>query len=269
MASQPFRFKKFSVEQEGAAHPVGTDGVLLGAWADVENCLNILDIGAGTGLVALMLAQRSPTPAPPSTGRVPAPYGAVRSDAPLPPAGGEGSGVGHITAVEIHPPSAALARRNFANSPWAGRLELVESSIQDFAQKTDRRFDLIVSNPPFFSETVVSPDASRRLGRHTASLSPGELLAVSKKLLTENGRLCVILPVQEGRRLCELAVSQGLYCTEEVEVFSRPEKPVERLLLRFERDPCRFERKRLRIFDGAIGQGYSAEFQKLTERFYL
>jgi tRNA1Val (adenine37-N6)-methyltransferase len=254
MASQVFRFKKFSIEQAGAAHPVGTDGVLLGAWADVADCRNILDIGTGTGLVALMLAQKI--------------YGFLMSTpppTPPPPVGGRG-GV-KITAVEIHPPSAALARQNFAASPWADRLEAVESSIQDFAQQTDRQFDLIVSNPPFFSEKVVSPDASRRLGRHTASLPPGDLLAAAKKLLTENGRLCVILPVLEGRRFCELAVASGLYCTEETEVRTRPQKPAERLLLRFEKTPCRFEKKTMSIH--AEGGGYSEEFRRLTGDFYL
>lgn len=234
MASQPFRFKKFSVEQEGAAHPVGTDAVLLGAWADVEKSTRILDIGAGTGVVALMLAQKAPA---------------------------------HITAVEIHPPSAALARRNFAASPWAGRLDLVESSIQNFAQQTDFQFDVIVSNPPFFSETTVSPDSGRRLGRHTASLPPGDLLAAVQKLLAENGRFCVILPVLEGRRLCELAVPAGLYCTEEVAVRSRKQKPAERLLLRFERNPYAFVRKEWVIYSD--GSAYTDEFKQATSCFYL
>lgn len=237
MALPPFHFKKFSVEQEGAAHPVGTDGVLLGAWAEVSDCARVLDIGSGTGVVALMLAQRSE--------------------------------ISRIMAVEMHPRSAALARRNFAASPWADRLVLEESAIQNFAQETDLQFDLIVSNPPFFSETTVSPDESRRQGRHTASLPPGDLLAVSRKLLTENGRLCVILPVLEGRRLCELAVLNGLYCTEEVEVSGRPQKPVERLLLRFEKDPYRFARRRLSIYSNASGKVYAPDFQALTADFYL
>lgn len=234
MATRAFRFKKFSVEQDGAAHLVGTDAVLLGAWADTAQCAQILDIGTGTGVVALMLAQRS---------------------------------AAHITAVEIHPASAALARANFAASPWADRFTLVESSVQDFSRQSEALFDLIVSNPPFFSETVVSPNAARRLGRHNASLPPGDLLAVAGKHLAENGRFCVVLPVAEGRRLCELAVPAGLYCTEEVEVRSRAGKPAERLLLRFERDPYRFVRKHLVIY--GEGTAYSEEFGRWSEGFYL
>ena len=234
MATRAFRFKKFSVEQDGAAHLVGTDAVLLGAWADTAQCAQILDIGTGTGVVALMLAQRS---------------------------------AAHVTAVEIHPASAALARANFAASPWADRFTLVESSVQDFSRQSEARFELIVSNPPFFSETVVSPDEARRLGRHNASLPPGDLLAVAGKHLTEKGRFCVILPVAEGRRLCELAVPAGLYCTEEVEVHSRAGKAAERLLLRFERDPYRFVRKHLVIY--GAGTAYSEEFGRWSEGFYL
>lgn len=234
MATRAFRFKKFNVEQDGAAHLVGTDAVLLGAWADTSGCAQVLDIGTGTGVVALMLAQRS---------------------------------VALITAVEIHRASAALARANFAASPWAGRFTLVESSVQDFSRHSEARFDLIVSNPPFFSETIVSPDATRRLGRHNASLPPEDLLAVAGRHLTEKGRFCVILPLSEGRRLCELAVPAGLYCTEEVEVRSRAGKPTERLLLRFERDPYVFVRKQLVIY--AEGAAYSEEFRRWSEAYYL
>lgn len=241
MASSPFRFKKFEVAQHGAAHPVGTDSVLLGAWADVSGARTVLDIGTGTGVVALMVAQRgSPTPTP--------------------------AGVG-LFALEIHPPSAALARLNFAASPWADRLQVLEMSVQDFAQSAENQFDLIVSNPPFFSENIVSPDPVRRLGRHTATLSPGDLLDAVCRLLAPKGRFCVVLPALEAQRLCEMAVPLGLYWTKITYVRSRREKPVERWLIQFERDPYPFERSELLIYEQ--GERHSEAFRVLTEEFYL
>ena len=241
MASLPFRFKKFEVAQAGAAHPVGTDSVLLGAWADVSGAERVLDIGTGTGVVALMVAQRSaPTPDPSPVG---------------------------LLALEIHPPSAALARRNFAASPWADRLQVVETSVQDYAQMADYQFDLIVSNPPFFSERTLSPDPERRLGRHTATLPPGDLLEAAYRLLAPKGRFCVVLPALEGQRLCELAVPLGLYWTKITRVRSRPEKPVERWLIQFERDPYLFESAELLIYEQ--GEQYSEAFRELTTDFYL
>ena len=241
MASPPFRFKKFSVDQAGAAHPLGTDSVLLGAWADVSGCHSVLDIGTGTGVVALMLAQRL----------------LERAKEP---------GI-RVVGVEIHSPSAACARRNFEASPWREHLEVETISIRDFARSSALRFDLIVSNPPFFSEKTFSPDALRRLGRSAAALSQEDLLSAAIALLNPGGRLCVILPAREGRRLCEMAVPAGLYCTQETAVRTRPHKPVERLLLRFERNPYPFQRKELVVY--AEGSMYTAEFQKLTGVFYL
>ncbi len=251
MASLPFRFKKFEVEQSGAAHPVGTDSVLLGAWADVSAAQTVLDIGTGTGVVALMLAQRNHS----SLGHSPLDIGHSLLD------------IGDFTALEIHPPSAALARRNFAASPWADCLQVVETSVQDFAQSTDYQFDLIVSNPPFFSERTVSPDPERRLGRHTATLPPSDLLEAVCRLLAPRGRFCVVLPALESQRLCELAVPLGLYWTKITRVRSRPEKPVERWLIQFERDPYPFERAELVIYKH--GEQYSEGFRELTEDFYL
>jgi tRNA1Val (adenine37-N6)-methyltransferase len=232
-----FRFKKFSVEQAGAAHPVGTDAVLLGAWANIQATQRFLDIGTGTGVVALMLAQRL-------------------SDIP------NWAGVG----VEIHPESAALARVNFKASPWAKHLDIWEGAVQAFSGQV---FDLIVSNPPFFSERTISPDKTRSLGRHTATLSPEDLLDVVSHLLAPQGRFCVILPTMEGRQLCELAVPKGLYWTQITEVRSRPGKPVERLLIQFEKSPIGFERSVLYLYAGKSGMAYSDEFQAITSDFYL
>lgn len=233
--SQPFRFKRFAVEQASAAHPVGTDGVLLGAWADVSEAKNILDIGTGTGLVALMLAQRNP--------------------------------VAQILGVEIHAPSAACAARNFANSDWSARLSAAGQSVQDFAQSVDFQFDAIVSNPPFFSESVISPVAERQVTRHIGSLPPADLLAVAQKLLAPCGRFSAILPKKEGQFLCELAAVQGLFFTKILEIRSRPGKPVERVLLEFRHEPLFLKRAELTIH--ATDGGFSDEFRRLTGAFYL
>ncbi len=243
-----FRFKKFSVEQEGAAHPVGTDAVLLGAWANLQGVRRFLDIGAGTGVVGLMLAQRLQENAP-----VPAPW----------------NGVG----VELHPASAALASQNYAASPWSKNLSLWTGAIQDFAATgaTEHHgtYDLIVSNPPFFSETTLSPNPSRSLGRHTATLSPQDLLAAATTLLAPTGRFSVVLPEKEGRRFCELAVLQGLYWTRIAAVHSRPGKGVERMLIQFEKSPYGFERETIDQFDSVKGDAYSPGFRALTKDFYL
>lgn len=238
MASPDFHFKRFSIAQEGVTHPVGTDAVLLGAWVDVSGARRILDIGTGTGVIALMLAQRRE--AHPDT---------------------------FIEAVEIHTGSALCAAQNFAVSPWAARLRVREMPVQEFAQNAEHPFDLIVSNPPFFSETTRAPDETRRLGRHTGTLPPGEMLAAVRRLLAPVGRFAVVLPVQEGLRLCELSVPNGLYWTRITEVRSRRDKPVERLLIEFEKNPYDFKRGSLLIYED--GLRYSDEYQELTEGFYL
>jgi len=238
MASPDFHFKRFSVVQEGVTHPVGTDAALLGAWVNVSGARRILDIGTGTGVIALMLAQRT------------------EIDRDI-----------FIEAVEIHPGSALCAARNFAGSPWATRLRVCEMPVQDFTQNADNQFDLIVSNPPFFSETTRAPDETRRLGRHTGTLPPGEMLAAVRRLLTPDGRFAVVLPVQEGLRLCELSVPNGLYWTKITEVRSRRDKPVERLLLEFEKNPYEFKRDSLLIYEDGVR--YSGEYQELTKAFYL
>ncbi len=215
MAFPDFHFKRCSIAQEDVTQPVGTDAVLLGAWVNASCARRILDIGTGSGVIALMLAQR--TEAVPDV---------------------------LIEAVEIHPESAACAGRNFAASPWAERLRVWQMPVQEFAQNTPYQFDLIVSNPPFFSETTRSPDETRRLGRHTATLPPVEMLSAVNCLLAPGGRFVVVLPVQEGRRLCELSVPNGLYWTRIMEVRSRREKPVERWLIEFGKDPYPFRANR-------------------------
>ncbi len=236
MAPQPFRFRRFRVEQDDSVYPISTDSVLLGAWADTTNALKALDIGTGTGVIALMIAQRT-------------------------------NAETQILGVDSHPDACSCAQRNFQASPWANRLISSEIPVQQLAVKMPERFDLIVSNPPFFTETIVSPDIQRRNSRSAVTLPLPELLDAVNALLSRSGKFCTILPVLPGRQFAEWSACQGLYCTSETIVYTRPGKPAERLLLQFERNPVQFRRSTLLIFeqDGT----YSPAFRQLTEAFYL
>lgn len=235
MTRPAFRFRQFLVGQEGAAHPVGTDGVLLGAWANSHQADRILDVGTGTGIVALMLAQRFPQ--------------------------------AQIDAVELHSASAACAESNFKRSLWAERLHCHQGSIQEFAVKSSVRYDFIASNPPFFTETVISPDAVRRLGRNTTTLTFSELTESVCKLLKPDGCFFVVLPPREASRLIETSALYGLYLTEICAVRARPQQAVERTLLKFEKNPYFFKRSEISIYEK--GEEHSDAFIKLTQGFYL
>ncbi len=236
MASSRFHFKQFALEQEGAAHPVGTDGVLLGAWADVANANRILDIGTGTGLIALMLAQRT--------------------------------GQAQIDAVDMQETSAAQARDNVVRSPWPERIQVYCAAIQDFAaQYTGVPYDLIVSNPPFFTEGLTSPDAARSTARSAETLAPADLADCARQLLTPEGRFCVVLPETEGRVFVETATLRGLYCVRETAVRSRATKPIQRLLLEFSPRARSFQRDDWSIYGD--GNAYSTVYKNLTKDFYL
>ena len=169
-----FNFKQFSIEQDQCPMKVGTDGVLLGAWVDTSNTENILDIGTGTGLIAIMLAQRTQT--------------------------------AQIDAVEIDNHACSQAQANMEASPWNDRLKSIESSIQDFAKLSQTEYDLIVSNPPFFTGGTLSAQNDRNNVRHTVKLPNGELLSSARRLLKKDGRFCVVLPLIEGLRFKELSL---------------------------------------------------------------
>lgn len=232
---RPFQFKKFSISQDRCAMKVGTDGVLLGVWADAAMGGRILDIGTGTGLIAIMLAQRS-------------------TDA-------------IIDAVEIDAEAYEQALGNMENSPWTDRLHVIHDSIQNYSKTAQAHYDLIVSNPPFFSGGTFSDRQDRTSVRHTVKLPHGDLLQAGRKLLNPQGKFCVILPYLEGLRFVELAKTYRLHCTKMNEVRPRKEKPVERLLLQFEMEPKAVVIEELTIHDA--GDDYTQEFIALTNEFYM
>ncbi|MCU0348263.1 MAG: methyltransferase [Saprospiraceae bacterium] len=216
---------------------VGTDGVLLGAWSDTTDAANILDIGTGTGLIAVMLAQRATTAT--------------------------------IHAVEIDEEACAQATENMANSPWANRLTSFQSSIQDFAKQSKQRYDLVVSNPPFFSGGTFSNSQDKNSVRHTVKLPHGDLLAAVRSLLSPHGKFCMILPPMEGHRFKEMAGNYGIFCSKMVEVFPKMGKPVERLLLQFELTMKPLEQSSLVIMDGDGPNDWTPAFRELTGEYYL
>jgi tRNA1Val (adenine37-N6)-methyltransferase len=216
---------------------VGTDGVLLGAWSDATGAANILDIGTGTGLIAIMLAQRATEAA--------------------------------IHAVEIDEEACAQANENMAASPWAGRLTCIHASIQDFAKQTKQRYDLIVSNPPFFSGGTFSNSQDKNSVRHTIKLPHGDLLSAVRSLLATDGRFCMILPQMEGLRFREMATNYGIYCTKMMEVVPKLGKPVERLLLQFELHGKPMEKTELVINNSDEANDWTTEYRKLTGEYYI
>lgn len=233
--AQIFQFRQFAIRQ-ARGFKVGTDGVLLGAWADVAGRQQALDIGTGTGLLALMLAQRNP---------------ALQVD-----------------AVELDEGAAAQAAENVAGSPWGERVRVWQTAVQTFHPPT--RYDLIISNPPFFAagQHMAAPDAARRQARQTTTLSFADLLACVGRLLGENGRFCLILPVLAGREFVQLAEERGLWCGRETAVCPKPSKPPHRLLLELGWEKREPERDRLTI-ETEQHHVYTRAFGALTAGFYV
>lgn len=236
MPEQRFKFKEFEVIQDGSTMKVGTDGVLLGAWASVESATTILDIGTGTGVIALMLAQRATT--------------------------------AEVHGVEIDEYAFMQTEENFRNSQWSGRMRVFNMPIQEFADATEQRYDLIVSNPPFFTGGTLSENADKLSVRHTIKLPHGDLLKSVRQLLEKKGKFCVVLPYLEGLRFKEMAQTTGLFCNKATGVKPNMNKPVERLLLEFSYIPKEYQYTELSIAKPATGN-WTEEYKKLTSDFYL
>lgn len=233
---KPFHFKQFVIHQDRCAMKVGTDGVLLGAWADVTGVHKALDIGAGTGVIAIMLGQRTES--------------------------------AEIHAVEIDKDSFTQAQENMAAAPWGERLQVLHVSIQEYLRSAKDRYDLIVSNPPFFSGGTFSNNQDRNSVRHTVKLPHGDLLTAARTLLKEEGRFCVILPFLEGLRFEELARSYKLYCTRKMEVRPKADKAIERLLLEFERRE-KEQSKEMLVIQKEKRNNWTEDYIALTGDFYL
>ena len=235
MSNNYFCFKQFAVVQDNTAMKVGTDGVLLGAWCSCANARCVLDVGTGTGLIAMMVAQRS--------------------DA-------------QVAAVEIDSSACIDAVGNFGNSPWSDRIELFNLPIQEFADDCQVRFDLIVSNPPFFSNSLKAPSAGRALARHDDTLPVTDLFSCATRLLSDNGRLSVIIPADRLADYDAEAAHHHLSVVRRAMVRPNPNSPFHRAMVEYGYNDTIVTDEIISIETDEHGV-YSPEYIALTRDFYL
>ena len=232
-----FTFKKFSIEQNRCAMKIGTDGVLLGTWAPVEqNPFSVLDIGTGTGIIALMLAQRSTAQ--------------------------------QIDALEIDENAYEQATDNFENSPWNDRLFCFHAGLDEFMEEPEDEYDLIVSNPPFYAEDYKTNNEQRDLARFQDALPFEDLIEAADLLLSENGILAVIIPFKEEERFMAIAKEFELYPIKITRVKGTPTTEIKRSLLAFKRYELPALDSDELIIETARHQ-YTPEYIELTKEFYL
>jgi tRNA1Val (adenine37-N6)-methyltransferase len=234
MANNYFTFKHFTVYQDKSAFKVGTDGVLLGACADITGAKSVLDIGSGTGLISLILAQRC--------------------DA-------------DITAIEPDYESFIQTCENVSRSPWHERIKVRHTSLQNFDQE-QTKFDLIVTNPPYFKDSLRNPDPRKSSARHSFSLSSEEILEGVLKFMKEDGRLQLILPYVEGNVFITEAYKYGLFCNGILKIKPLPTAEIRRLILTFSRTRKKPSENFLTIEHGRRHQ-FTDEYINLTKEFYL
>lgn len=231
-----FRFKRFEVLNDRTAMKVGTDGVLLGAWCDVAGARRVLDVGTGCGVIALMVAQRNAE--------------AI------------------IDAIEIDGASAQEAALNFSRSPWSERLHVVACDFNSVeAWWSGEKYDLIVSNPPFFTNGILPPDASRMSARHTQHLTYGQLLKNAGMLLTDGGKIALITPFDSVKEIIEGCVFNNLNISRKVNIVSVYGSTPKRVLWELVKYSCTMHESELVI---EISPGvFSEEYVALCKDFYL
>ena len=236
MSGSVFHFKQFRIKQDKCAMKVGTDAVLLGSWVKTGQAQNILDIGTGTGIIALMMAQKTNT---------------------------------SIHAIDIDRHAVEQAIENIEDSPFKNNIVVYHKSLQSFAEEINCKYHLIVSNPPYFIDSSKAPDQSRNFARHTDELSYDDLLIGVKKLLHPDGAFCLILPNKEGNWFIEKARLAGFFCNHKTKIKTRKDKEEpKRLLLRFSFIDLPIQENEIAIEVQERHQ-YTPEYIELTKDYYI
>lgn len=236
MSNSTFAFKQFVIKQDKCAMKVSTDAVLLGAWVIPNGSVNILDIGTGTGVIALMLAQKTKA---------------------------------KIHAIDIDKSAFEQAKINFEESIFKDHLTAEHSSLQEFSKKVPQQFDLVVTNPPYFVDSLKSSDSNRSSARHADVLPYSELVDGVKTVLNRKGKFCLILPKNEAIKFRELAESKGLHLSKLLRVRTTLDKGEEkRHLMQFEFMPTEFKESTL-VIEKDERHSYTEEYRDLTKDYYL
>lgn len=248
--SKPFVFKQFTIHQDQCAMKIGTDAVLLGAWINIDdNPFSVLDVGAGTGIIALMLAQRS-------------------NSVPI--------AIGILDAIEIDEYAYEQCVHNFENSPWGDRLFCYHASLEEFANEIDDTYNLIVSNPPFYSPTLSSTSLpkgenkmshSRKLARFYDAMPFNYLIDCVSKLLSGDGKFSVIIPFKEETHFIDLALGVNLFPNRILRIKGTPNSEIKRSLIEFS-----FHENKTKVNELVIETDrhqYTQDYINLTKNFYL
>ncbi|PKP25287.1 MAG: tRNA (adenine-N(6)-)-methyltransferase [Bacteroidetes bacterium HGW-Bacteroidetes-2] len=236
--NKSFQFKQFTVNQDQCAMKIGTDGVLLGAWASINNPFSVLDIGAGTGVIALMIAQRC--------------------------------NAKQIDAVEIQEDAYEQCVENFENSPWADRLFCYHASINEFTEEMkEEKYDLILSNPPYFVPNIkeIHISESRKKARFKDSLPFEDLIKFSSQLLSKEGQLAIIIPFSEEKKVLKIAENFNFFPNHITRVRGTKESSIKRSLLQFSLSETILKENELVL--EIRRHNYTEDYKKLVENFYL
>ena len=230
---KPFKFKEFIIHQNNAAMKIGTDGILLGAWADLSDKKKGIDIGSGTGVISIMLCQRNE--------------------------------ILEIDSIEVSEKAVLDAKKNIKNCKWNERINLIHKDLRLFS--TENKYDLIISNPPYFQKSLKPKDLGRLKARHEVSLNYKDVLNFSEKHLLKKGTINLILPIDQKQEVIEYAGKFGLYINKECIVFPKPNKNPHRLLIELSKTKKILESQSL-IIENDGRHNYTDNYKKLTREFY-